>query len=118
MAEPADLTLPDTLPGPDRPLSIGGLAADVVDILRDATDLPRPGSITIYANTQHIDLHFDSNPASYAAIAQWAGLFGATLTSRPWQHDGKAVNICSASFEYYGIAVEAFAVIPAATAST
>src|SRR6266700_1149933 len=118
MAEPADLTLPDTLPGPDRPLSIGGLAADVVDILRDATDLPRPGSITIYANTQHIDLHFDSDPASYSAIAQGPGLCGATLASHLCQHAGKAVNFCSASFEYHGIAVEAFAVIPVATAST
>jgi hypothetical protein len=110
----ADITLPDTLPGPDRPLSIGGLVRDAVDILRDATDLPRPTSVTVYANAQHISFQFAREHGSYAAIAAWAELFGATLISRPWKdEDGHPVNICRASFEYYGIAAEAFAVIPA-----
>ena len=114
----ADITRPDTLPGPDRPLSIGGLVADAVDILRDATDLPRPTSVTVYAEVQHISFQFAREPGSYAAIAAWAELFGATLTSRPRKdQDGNPVNICRASFEYYGIAAEAFAVIPAASAA-
>ena len=87
MAEPADFILPDILPGPDRPLSIGGLVSDAADILRDATDLPRPTSVTCYENIQHIDLHFDPDPASYTALALWAEQFGATLTSSPWTED-------------------------------
>jgi hypothetical protein len=114
----ADMITPDTLPGPDRPLSIGGLVSDAAGILRDATDLALPTSVTVYQAEQHISLQFDPEPASYAAIAAWAELFGATLVSRPWKdQDGNEVNICRASFEYYGIAAEAYAVIPAGTAA-
>jgi hypothetical protein len=119
MAEHADFILPDTLPGPDRPLSIGGLVSDAADILRDATDLPRPTSVTVYGSSQHIDMQFDPTPGSYAALAAWAELFGGALTSRTWHNDaGEPVNICRTQFEYYGIAVCAFAVIPAGTATT
>jgi hypothetical protein len=119
MADHADFILPDTLPGPDRPLSIGGLVSDAADILRDATDLPRPRSVTVYDTSQHISMQFSPDPGSYAALACWAELFGGTITSQPWQaEDGQPVNICRVQFEYYGIAVEAFAVIPAVTATT
>jgi hypothetical protein len=110
----ADMITPDTLPGPARPLSIGGLVSDAADILRDAADLPRPTSVTVYQGAQHISLQFACEPGSYAAIAAWAELFGATLVSRPWKdEEGNPVNICRARFEYYGIAAEAYAVIPA-----
>ena len=114
-----DLVIPDTLPGrPDRPLSIGGLTSDAADILRDATDLPRPTSVSIYEFSQHISFQFEPEPDSYAALAMWAELFGATITSRPWtDHTGKPVNVCRVNFEYRGIATEAFALIPAGTAT-
>jgi hypothetical protein len=115
----ADMIIPDTLPGADRPLSIGSLVSDAADLLRAATDLPRPLSVDVHERCQHINLHFDSDPASYPALALWAERFGATLTSQPW-HDNEIghVTICRVQFEFYGVAVEGFAVIPAGTAVT
>jgi hypothetical protein len=118
MAEHADYILPATLPRPGRPLSIAGLVSVAADNLSDATDLPRPTSVTVYGTSQHIDMQFDPTPASYAAPAAWAELFGGTLTSRTWHNDAREpVNICRTQFEYHGIAVCAFAVIPAVTAT-
>ena len=110
----ADLILPDTLPRPDRPLSIGGLTADAAEILYLATDLPRPAWVDVHEHCQHINFQFDPEPASYAALTAWANLFGGVLTSQPWTTEtGQPVTICCMQFEYLGIAVEAFAVIPA-----
>jgi hypothetical protein len=114
----ADMIIPDTLPGPDRPLSIGGLVSDAADILRIATDLPRPRCVNVHEGCQQISLQFDPDPVSYPALAAWAELFGGVIASQRWTTDtGDSVNICRVQFECYGIAVEAYAVIPAATAA-
>jgi hypothetical protein len=114
----ADMIIPDTLPGPDRPLSIGGLVSDAADILRIATDLPRPRMVDVHEDSQHIYLQLDPDPASYPALAAWAELFGGVITSQPWTTDtGEQVNICRVQFEFYGITVEAYAVIPAGPAA-
>jgi hypothetical protein len=116
----AEMITPDTLPGPDRPLSIGGLVADAADLLRIAANLPRPCSVDVHETCQHINLQFDSDPASYAALAAWAEAFGGVVTRQPWTRSdtGEPVTICRVQFEFYGIAVEALAVIPAAPAAT
>jgi hypothetical protein len=118
MAKSADITFLKPRPGLQHPLPIARLAAKAVDIMLDAYGVPHPDNIALDETTEHISLHFAPECASYAVIAAWAELFGATLVSRPWQHDGRPVNICLAEFEYDGTAVEAFAVIPAALDAT
>jgi hypothetical protein len=114
----ADMIIPDTLSDLSGPLPIGSLVADAADLLSVATDLPRPQSVDVHEFCQHINLHFDSDPASYSVLALWAERFGATLTSQPWHDDTIGlVTICRVQFEFHGIAIEAFAVIPAALAT-
>ena len=112
MAEPAAIT-----PTPGRPRPIGALAAAAARVLDAARGLTMPIEVSVYGPGEHVSMQFTAERGSYDTIAAWAELFGATLTSHPW-HDkcGAPVNICGADFDYDGIAVRAFAVIPAATA--
>ena len=56
--------------------------------------------------------------ASLKALTRWALRFGAVLTSEP--HEGKhgPETWCYAKFDYYGLAVTAYAHIPAEPAAT
>ena len=72
----------------------------------------------MHERCKHINLQFDRDPARYAALAAWAELFGGVVTSQPWTTDtADLVTICRVQFEFYGIAVEAFAVNPAGIAA-
>jgi hypothetical protein len=107
-ADPATAQLP--------PMSISVLAATAADVLRDADHLPRPRYVSV-SSTQHIGVQFGPDPSSLRTLAQWAELFGGTLISAP--HDGEdgPETSCHVEFTYYGVAIEAYAFIPAATAS-
>ena len=102
---------------PDPPLPIGALVAGAVDLLEQANDLPQPRYITV-SRTQCIDLQFAPDESGVAAVTRWALRFGGVLTSQP--HEGKnGPHIhCEVRFDFYGVRIEAYAIIPAATATT
>jgi hypothetical protein len=102
---------------PDPPLPIGALVAGAVDLLEQANDLPQPRYITV-SRTQCIDLQFAPDRSGITAVTRWAIRFGGVLTSQP--HEGKyGPHIhCEVRFDFYGVRIEAYAIIPAATATT
>ena len=103
------------------PLPIGALVVGAGELLQQAADLPAPTSVTVY-DTQHISVQFAPDRASVRAITRWALRFGSVMTSRPGtvQYDtGPADGTWHRTdFDYYGIAVEAFAFIPVGPAAT
>ena len=98
---------------PPAPISV--LAVGAVDLLQAAADLPQPRAIYVYEE-QLISLHFDPCPASLRAITRWALRFGGVLISEPQQADNGPQTYCHTAFSYYGVAVTAYAVIPAGPA--
>ena len=112
--DPASGIVPPELP----PMSIATLAVGLVDVLSDADHLPQPCYITIHDSSQSVDLQFAPGKASLKALTRWALRFGAVLTSEP--HEGKhgPETWCYAKFDYYGVAVTAYAHIPAEPAAT
>ena len=108
--DPAAPALPE-LP----PLPIGALVAGTLNLLQEAADLPEPRYITV-SDTQAITLQFAPARASLRAITRWALRFGSVMTSKPAQGTTGAETWCRTEFGYYGIAVTAYAHIPAAPA--
>jgi hypothetical protein len=98
------------------PLPIDGLVAGALNLLQDAAALPQPGHLSI-DDTQSITLQFDPEPASLKAITRWARRFGGLMTSEPHQTEDGPQTWCRTEFHYYGVAVRAFAHIPADPAS-
>jgi hypothetical protein len=99
------------------PLPIGVLAVGTADLLQQAADLPQPHYITI-SDTQSVDFQFAPEQASVRAITRWALRFGSVVTSEPHQGQDGPQTWYRTDFDYFGIAVTAYAHIPAATAST
>jgi hypothetical protein len=115
------MTIRHYLPGhegapelPPAPISV--LAVGAVDLLQAAADLPQPRAIAIY-DEQLISLHFDGQPSSLRAITRWALRFGAVLISQSHEDENGPQSYCYIEFSYYGVAVTAYAVIPAGPAS-
>jgi len=99
------------------PLPIGVLAVGTADLLQQAADLPQPHYITI-SSTQSVDFQFAKEQASMRAVTRWALRFGSVVTSEPHQGRSGPETWCRADFDYFGIAVMAYAHIPAEPAST
>ncbi len=96
------------------PLPIGALAVGLVNLLQEAADLPQPSSITIY-DLEVISLQFAPEPASLRAITRWALRFGGVVTSNPHEDTThRPETWCRTKFDYYGVAIDGFAHIPAA----
>ena len=111
--DPADGAALPELP----PLPMGALAVGTAELLQQAADLPQPRYITI-SMTQSVGLQFAPEQASIPAVTRWALRFGSVMTSQPGEcHQGPG-TWHRAEFDYYGIAVTAYAHIPAAPAST
>jgi hypothetical protein len=108
----ADGPLPD-LP----PLPIGALVVAALNLLDQAADLPQPGDIDV-SDLQRIDLQFDPAPSSTRAITQWALRFGGVLSSEHHDTFNGPQTWVRARFDYYGVAVTAYAHIPATPATT
>ena len=102
---------------PLTPLPISALVIATWNLLEEASGLPQPQYLTI-SDTQHIDLQFAGKPSSLRAITRWALRFGGVLTSEP--HEGKQgpQTWCRLEFDYYGVAIAAYAHVPAETATT
>ena len=110
--DPADGTALPELP----PLPIGVLVVGTADLLQQAADLPQPRFIFIY-DGQTVSLQFAPGQASLRAVTRWALRFGSVLTSQPGEGTDGPETWYRAGFDYYGIAVTAYAHIPAAPAS-
>ena len=108
----AGTALPD-LP----PMPIGALAVGTAELLQQAADLPAPTSVTLY-DYDAITVQFARAEASIRAITGWARRFGSVTTSHPGQIESDPGTWHTTDFDYYGIAVHAFAFIPASTATT
>jgi hypothetical protein len=99
-------------PGPAvTELHTYSLVADLCGLLWEASELPRPSSVSVYGATDHITLQFEPDPSSEAAIAQWAAKFGGTVTHRPVWHEGHPCMICRTEFTTHGVEITAFALI-------
>jgi hypothetical protein len=101
-------------PLPDLP--IGALAVAAVNLLDQAADLPQPGEVNV-SDLQRIDLQFDPAPSTTRAITQWALRFGGVLSSEDHDTCNGPQTWVRAKFDYYGVAVTAYAHIPATPAS-
>ena len=110
--DPADVraALPE-LP----PLPIGALTVGAAELLQQAADLPAPTSLTV-SDTQHINVQFGRDKASVRAITRWAARFGSAVTVQPgtveYDTGPETGTWYRTEFDYYGIAVTAFAFIP------
>ena len=111
--DPADGTALPELP----PLPIGVLTVGAAELLQQAADLPQPHYITI-SSTQSVDFQFAPEQASIRAITRWALRFGSIITSAPHPGRNGPETWHRADFDYAGIAVTAYAHIPAAPASS
>lgn len=98
------------------PLPIGVLAVGTADLLQQAADLPQPHYLTI-SSTQSVDLQFAPEQASVRSITRWALRFGSVVTSGSHQGKGGPEIWYRAEFDYFGIAVTAYAHVPADPAS-
>ena len=91
--------------------------AGALDLLTQAHDLPQPRYITV-SRTQCIDLQFAPDNSGVAAVTRWAMRFGGVLTSEPHEGSNGPHIHCEVQFDFYGVRIEAYAIIPAATATT
>jgi hypothetical protein len=111
--DPADGMIPPELP----PLPIGALAAGTAELLQQAADLPQPACIFIYDH-QAVSIQFAGEQASARAVNRWAHRFGSITTSQPHQGNDGPETWYRTDFSYYGIAVTAYAHVPADPASS
>jgi hypothetical protein len=100
------------------PASIAVLAVGIADLLQQAADLPQPRSIFIYQRGQAASFQFAPEQASMRAITRWALRFGSVMTSEPDQGTDGPETWHRTDFDYFGIAVTAYARIPAEPADT
>ncbi|MGI9006631.1 MAG: hypothetical protein ACR2FU_10625 [Streptosporangiaceae bacterium] len=101
---------------PSPPLAIGVLVAGAVDLMQQGYDLPQPQALTV-SGTQSISLLFASDETGAKAVARWAMRFGGVLTRHIHQSPQGPHLHCVVQFDYYGVRVEAYAVLPAETAT-
>ncbi len=99
------------------PLPIGVLVVGVAELLQQAADLSQPIYIAI-CDTQSISIQFAPEQASAQAVSRWAHRFDSIMTSQPGMGEDGTETWYRAEFSYYGIAVTAYAHVPAAPAST
>ena len=93
------------------------IAADLLGHAADS-DLPAPNAIRVSHGCQEISLCFPGHRDTFAALAQWAERFGGTVTGEPFtSDDGRESVYCQVKFPHQGVAVEAYAFIPADQAS-
>jgi hypothetical protein len=112
--DPASGAVPPELP----PMDIATLAVGLVDVLSDAAGLPQPSSIFIYNGSQSFSLQFAPAKASLKALTRWGLHFGGVLTSAPHEGDHGPETWWQLGFNYYGVAVDAYAHIPVTPAIT
>ena len=100
------------------PLPIGALVVGTFNLLEQAADLPQPRYLTV-SDTQNVCFQFPDDKASRKALNQWALRFGGDADHPPARGQGRPRDaVPPGQFDYYGVAIEAYAFIPAETATT
>jgi hypothetical protein len=95
------------------PLPVCALLIAAWNLLEEASDLPHPRHVSV-SSSQSIDLQFSPGRSSYRAIARWAARFGGVvISSKPIETEHGPRIYCRCEFDYYGLAVEAWAMIAA-----
>jgi hypothetical protein len=94
------------------PLPVGVLAVGIADLLQQAADLPQPVAVFLYDH-QCVSIQFAPEQPSVQAVARWAARFGSVMTSQPGPANDNPGTWHRTDFDYYGIAVSAYAHIPA-----
>ena len=99
-------------------LPMAALMIGVYNLLCDGAGLPQPCHVGVSETGQSIDLQFPGTQPGQRAIFQWAHRFGSTtVTTRPHSDQRGSFTRAVATFGYYGLAVTAYAHIPAAPAA-
>jgi len=98
------------------PLPIGCLVVGTFNLLEEAIDLPQPQDIHV-SDLQSISLQFAGEQPSLRAITRWAQRFGGVITSELHDTERGPQTWCRLEFDYYGVAVKAYAHIPATPAT-
>jgi hypothetical protein len=99
-----------------QPLSISGLVVAASNLLDQAADLPQPRYITI-SRLQNISMAFTHATEGVKELGRWALRFGGEETSQPYEGDNGPETLCRLDFDYCGLAVQAYAFVPAGTAT-
>jgi hypothetical protein len=99
------------------PLPLGALTVGAAELLQQAADLPAPIYITV-SDSQSITMQFAPAGASARTITRWALRFGSAVTTTPGMGESGTETWYRTEFDYYGIAVTAYAHIPAGPAAT
>ena len=99
------------------PLPIGSLVVGALNLLQEAADLPQPRHLTV-CDAQAIICQFDEDPASLRAITRWALRFGGVLVTQPHHDENGMATYCHTKFPYYGVAITAYAFLPAPPGAT
>ena len=114
-----DQTTASQAPAELPPLPIALIMAGIYHLLQAGADLPQPCHVAVSETGQQIDLQFPGTQPSQRAIFQWAHRFGsAEVITEPHHDERGQFTRAAATFGYYGLAVTAYAYIPAAPAST
>jgi hypothetical protein len=109
-----DLKAADSDSAKLTPLPISALVIATWNLLEEAADLPQPRHLTV-SSGQRIDVQLPDG----RSVTRWALRFGGVLSSTPVKDDDKGPRtLYQVEFDYYGIRVEAYAIIPAGTASS
>jgi hypothetical protein len=108
----ADGSAPEKL----TPLPISALVIATWNLLEEAADLPQPVYLSV-SDLQSISLQFAPDPSSLRAITRWALRFGGVATSKPRKGKRGPETWCRVEFDYYGVAIDAYAHVPAGTAT-
>lgn len=94
------------------PLPIGVLAVAAADLLQQAADLPQPRYISIHGS-QAVSYQFAPEQASVRAVTRWSLRFGGVVVSEPITTEDGPRTYCRTQFDYYGVEVTAYTLLPA-----
>jgi hypothetical protein len=113
----------DTASGPALPevppISIGALAVGLVDLFKKADGLTLPHYACIHESTQYFSLQFAPVAGSLKAVAGWAQRFGAVLvTDKGLNAQKQKCTYVTATFDFFGIEVNAYAYVPVTETGT
>jgi hypothetical protein len=112
-----DMKANGSAPATLTPLPMAALLTAAWNLLDQACDLPQPTTIFIY-DMQSISLQFAPQISSLRAVLRWASRFGGTRSGSRRNTEKGPQIWCKTSFDYHGVAVEAYAHIPAGPATT
>jgi hypothetical protein len=94
------------------PINIGALAIGLGDLFGRANGLVLPRTVVINETAQEFMLMFAPDPDSARVITTWAMRFGGVVESHVCEALGSPHRHICATFDYYGVQVDAYTFIP------